>query len=776
MAKLRDEEIIAALESEEANAIDGLAGALAADRSRALDRYRGIDADHPVEEGRSDVVSRDVTDTIESIMPSITRVFMGGEDIGQFQPRGPEDEEAAKAETEVCNWYIQEKNDAFSIVGSTLRDALLLKNGYMVAFWRTKSDTMTEIHTGQSEEELAMLMQDPEVTVTEHTAYPDPIAPDPRYGPALDPMQPLPPPPQLHDVKIERKKPEEYVGVESVPPDELLISRRHRVTSLMDCDFVEWKRKVSIGQLRAEGFDVDLEELGDDSDLDSQQKIARERYQETSGIGESDDSSNLDPSRRQVVFRDAYMRVDMKGDGTPQLWRLARVSGSRKFAIKEEADIIPFAGFSPTIYPHSHVGTSVFDQVDDIGEIKTQLQRNLLDGQYLALSGQMAIDTTRAEVDDWLVARPGGIKRFTGNPNEACFPVPFADTSSGTLEALNYADRVKIARTGVSGANDAIEANTLNKTATGVQAQQSSNNMRIELIARTLAGGFRDLFLIVHALALKHSTKQLQIKLKGKWTPVSPREWTRRTDFVISVGLGTGTPEAQMAKLMAMAPIMQQGQALGLVGPDELHNYACELWKAAGYRVYNRFLKEPQKDPQTGQSVLPPPPPPEAVQVEQMRQQGAQAMAQMKHQADQMLEQGKAMLKQKELELQAMLKKADQEGALALQQSNDQRQSALDTQKATLDAQFKQAELDSKERIADRNNLTSLEIARIGAGLDDGTALAKAQAEAAGFGPVVELLSKAVEHLASQNGPKRIVRDQSGRAVGVEPVPTQTVQ
>src|SRR6188768_3928231 len=107
---MNDDEIIAALEAEEAHAIDGLSGELGRDRSKALDRYRGLDLEHPVEEGRSSIVSRDVTDTIESIMPSLTRVFMGGEDIGQFQPRGPEDEEAAKSETEVCNWYINEKN------------------------------------------------------------------------------------------------------------------------------------------------------------------------------------------------------------------------------------------------------------------------------------------------------------------------------------------------------------------------------------------------------------------------------------------------------------------------------------------------------------------------------------------------------------------------------------------------------------------------------------------------------------------------------------------
>ena len=174
--RLTDEELIAALEDEESTAIDGLVGELAQERLTALERYRGLPLGNEVE-GRSQVVSRDEADTIESIMPSLTRVFLGGEDIGQFEPRGYEDEEAAKTETEVCNWYIQQKSDYFSEINSTLRDALLLKNGYIVAFWKTDHSVMTEIYIGKSDEELALLMQDPEVTVIEHTQYPDPNPP-----------------------------------------------------------------------------------------------------------------------------------------------------------------------------------------------------------------------------------------------------------------------------------------------------------------------------------------------------------------------------------------------------------------------------------------------------------------------------------------------------------------------------------------------------------------------------------------------------------------------
>jgi hypothetical protein len=626
--QLTDEQIIAALESEESLALDQSTGELATERAEALNRYRGAPLGNEVE-GRSQIVDRSIMDTIEWIMPSLTRIYMGGDEIGKFEPRGPEDEENAQLETDVCNWYLEAKNDIFSQVQAALRDALLLKNGYMVGFWQKKYDTMTETYMGKTDEELALLMQDEDVTVIEHTERQDPI-----YG-------------TIHDVKLEMKTCEEYVQVESVPPDELVVSRRHRWTSLMDCDFVEWVRKnVTIGQLRAEGFNVPDDVPG--YDPDTMESLSRDRFQ--TGVSPDRDETP-DPSRRVVTLRDAYMRIDLRGSGMPQLWRLARISGSRELLLKEEANIVTFAAFSPLVYPHSHIGTSVYDLIADLGIIKTALERQALDGVYLQQSGRVGIDINHVvNLDDLLIARPGGVVRFDTNPNECMAPFQTPDTSPAILGMLEFVESQKEGRTGVTRYSAGLDANTLNKTATGVQAIQAAANQRIELIARTLAGGFKDLFLIIHALASKYCTKGLQIKLKGEWKDVDPRQWKKRTDFAISVGLGTGTPEQQLQKLMGMSPTFAQGMQMGLAGPMEAYNFGTEMWKAAGYKNPDRFIKPPEMVPKTGpdgQPVMGPngkpqmeakPVPPQKdpmVQAQEIKTQGELQQSQMKHQAEQ---------------------------------------------------------------------------------------------------------------------------------------------
>src|SRR5690348_16835961 len=141
--KFTDDEIIAALRSEEALAVDSTTGELAQQRADALNRYRGAPLGNEVE-GRSQIVDRSVMDTIEWIMPSLMRIFLGGDEIGKFEPYGPEDEKNAEEETDVCNWYLESRNDLFNEVCAVLKDALLLKNGYMVGNWVKAYDTMTE--------------------------------------------------------------------------------------------------------------------------------------------------------------------------------------------------------------------------------------------------------------------------------------------------------------------------------------------------------------------------------------------------------------------------------------------------------------------------------------------------------------------------------------------------------------------------------------------------------------------------------------------------------
>ena len=744
-----DEELIGVIEAEEATAVNWADGTLSEERAEAFRRYNGeLYGDE--QEGRSQVIASDVRDAVEGVMPSLARVFLSGDEIGKFEPIAPSDE-GYEIESQVCNWIIFTKNDGFNVLYSAIKESLLTANSYVKVWWQKQDVITTERYEGLSDEEAQMIAQDKDVEIVSHEAYPDPYAPMPMLDPAHPQQAPMPQP-MLHNIKVARVRPDEYVAICPVPPDELLVSGTHREVTLANADFVQHRRSMSIGEVVALGYEIP-DDLGDETeDGTSIEELARNRYEENLI---RDDSS--DPSRRRVTLRETWIRLGDK-DNQQTLWRVCTIG--RKVLHKEEADCIPIAAFAPIYYPHSHVGISFFSLIADVARIKTTVQRQYLDNLYLANNQRSVVDVNRVNIDDLLISRPGGIVRVEGEPSTALMPIVAPDVGGAALGALEWLDSVKENRTGVARVNQGtLDPNSLNRTATGASLMMSAGQARLELIARCLAGGVRDLFLLVHAIAQKHSTKPLQLRLKNKWITSNPREWARRTDFSLSVALGTGAPEQQLAKLQMVGAFMQQGMGQGLVTRENLYNWAVEFLKTAGYKSPDKFVTAP--DPQK------PPPqqtPPE-VQVAQINVQGIT-------QAEQIKQQGQAQGKQMEIQAksQADMYKAQQDAALA-------------ERKMQQEMQLEQYRIDSG--LENAVKLKLIEVA--------GNVLAQSMAPQPDMSPdgedtgdtaqpdqsaqmqqIMAVLTQTLQTLASAAGaPRRIVRGPDGRAMGVETVQAQ---
>ena len=117
------------------------------------------------ESGRSQVVSTDVRDTVQSYLAQLTRIYWGPDRQVEFRPRGPEDIAAAEQATDYINYIIQEDNEGFSILHSVFKDALVRKLGIVKWWWETSDREETAKYSGLTFPELASLKRDPELTV-----------------------------------------------------------------------------------------------------------------------------------------------------------------------------------------------------------------------------------------------------------------------------------------------------------------------------------------------------------------------------------------------------------------------------------------------------------------------------------------------------------------------------------------------------------------------------------------------------------------------------------
>ena len=84
--KISDDELSAQLDSEIQGATGYANTELSNQREEAMQYYLGEPFGNEID-GRSEIVTTDVRDTVEYIMPSLMRIFTTHNNIAEFEPR-----------------------------------------------------------------------------------------------------------------------------------------------------------------------------------------------------------------------------------------------------------------------------------------------------------------------------------------------------------------------------------------------------------------------------------------------------------------------------------------------------------------------------------------------------------------------------------------------------------------------------------------------------------------------------------------------------------------
>ena len=628
----KERELISRIQGEITDSL-GYDGEISEQREKAQEYYYALPFGNEVE-GRSQYVDSTVQDTIEWIKPSLMRVFASGDEMVKFTPHGPEDVQAAEQATDYVNYVFTKDNPGWEILYSWFHDALLQKNGIVKVWWDEYEEAKREEYQNLGDLEFEYLISDDDVEVLEHTEVEGPEG-------------------MYHDVVIKRSNYDGRVRIENVPPDEFLISREAK--SIKDARFVCHRVKKTLSELRIMYPDDDftIEDLGGGYNEQSYnaERLARYEFDQSEDMAEGW-GGNEEEALREYWLHESYLRTDFDDDGIAELRKVCTV-GDYVFA-NEDIDSIPFVSITPLKIPHKFFGLSVADLVMDLQLIKSTLMRNLMDNAYNQNFGRYAVLEGQANLDDLLTQRPGGVVRVK-SPN-AVMPLATPPLEPYSFQMLGYLDEVREARSGVNKNTQGINADALTShtTATAVNAVMTNAQSRVEMIARQFAEtGVKDLMWCIYELLLKYQDKERVVMLRNQWVPVRPDMWSDKMDCTVSVALGNGSKDQQMAHLSQMIQFAAQAMQGGLpiVTPQNMYNLGAALVKAMGYQNVGDFL-------------TPPPPP-------QPQQPSPEDQAAMMEQ----------QIKMKELEIK--------QGDLQVKMMKVQQ----DAQEAAVDAQLKSAEL-----------------------------------------------------------------------------------
>ncbi len=626
-----EEELIARVDGEITDAL-GYGDTISEQRNKAMDYYYGLPFGNEVE-GRSHYVDRTVQDTIEWIKPSLMRIFASGDELVQFVPKKTEDVAMAEQATDYVNYVVRQDNDGWSMMYSWFTDALIQKNGIVKVWWNEYEEVEREEYRNLTDVELEAILQDPNVEIAEHTDYED----------------------GTHDVAVLDTKRDGRIVIDNVPPSEFLINREAK--TIEDARFTCHRVRKTLSELREMYPDEDLdnEDISGgtiDSGAWNAGNQARHAY-DNSGYEFPWGDSSQEESLVEYWLHESFLRTDWDGDGIAELRKVCSVGD--KILSNEPADRVPFISITPVKIPHKFFGMSIADLVMDLQRIKSTLMRNLLDNAYNQNFGRYAVLEGQANLDDLLTARPGGIVRVK-SPN-AVTPLATPALEPYTFQMLEYIDSVREARAGVSkhsqGMND--KALTSHTTATAVNAVMNAAQSRIELVARQFAEtGVKELMKSVYELLVKNQDRERVIRLRNEWIPVDPREWDSSMDSIVSVALGNGNKDQQVAQLQQILQMATNYKNQGdpMVSGENIYNLSASLLKAMGMQNVDDYLTPPQ--------MQQPPPPPEPDHKLQAEVQKLQAEAQ-RAMADTQMDQAKFQLDTQEFEHKRNLDAAELE-------------------------------------------------------------------------------------------------------------------
>ena len=380
---LSDDEIIAVIRTKSGQASLSLT-TIENERINSLKLYNQ-DPFGNEQEGRSQVVTSDVRDTIEWILPQLIEMFIGVDNPVQFRPQNPDDIEGADQESKYVNYVYNQQNNGFLNTYTWFKDALLEKNGILKAFWDEVIEETKEEYINQSFGELNSILGDEELEVTKITAK---LEEDLVFK-GLEPFNEAIKSGKINildttltfEVEADRTRNNSQVQINPVPPENFLIlNPDHNSLDLSDAEVRE-DMFMSQSDLIAEGYDEDIVKNIPGSRQQLLDQEAQVRYKKEGGtlLGETGQTEDT----RQIRVSDIYIKLDDNDDGVAEL-RFIKLAGESVILENEEVDSVPYFAITPNILTHKFYGMSIADMIADLQKLKSTLWRQSLDSLYLA--------------------------------------------------------------------------------------------------------------------------------------------------------------------------------------------------------------------------------------------------------------------------------------------------------------------------------------------------------------------------------------------------------
>ena len=536
----------------------------------------------------SDVTASDFHDTVEWAIPSLIKVFFGNEDICKLQGVNSEqDEKAAAAHSELIKYQLERCNDGFLIFYDWIKNSLIDNLGIVKCYWERES-TIESKQLVMNPKELMNLQMNPKINVLSV----EQIAPEilnVEYE---------------ETTNITKNQPK----LEVIPPSEFRFSPEAK--SLENIDFVAHRKIVNLDYLRRrerEGVFQNIDSVVEDEGTDG--SIQRTNY-ETDLNPRAFDKINdhgKEDAKKEYLLYECYIKTDINDDGILEDL-IVTIVGNTIVRLEENTmGRHPFFVISPIrdtlrLFPRRGIA----DLVGELQDLNTAFLKQIIYNIAVNNNKQAFINIDMlVDPNEFTDGRKA--VRVSGNPREAVQWSPIEQLQPQVFQFLEYMNSMKENRTGITRYNQGMDANSLNKTATGITQIMNASNQRLELIARIFAEtGIKQLFRHMIKMNQMYITEETFIRVTDKPKPIYPEDLEGTIDITVNVGVVAGSKQQQAQAMQLLLSMYPQLLQVGLADPAHVAYAFGRLVEALGYKNVSDFVFPPDIIKQAEMMGVPP--------------------------------------------------------------------------------------------------------------------------------------------------------------------------
>lgn len=558
----------------------------------------------------SAIVITTIRDTVNSVLPSLMRVFAGSAQAVEFQPRTAAEVKMAEEATDAINDLFWNKCSGFAeVLEPAFQDALIRKTGILYWWYTDRESTRDYIYKAKTDEEMDVFLEmpgnenmeivekypaDADLTPSDREADPQTDEANPiveaaiqdvlaQAAPELAGMALIPKPPR-YDFRVRQKVVTPCPRVAAIPPEQYIISRS--ATSVADAVCQGRQQIVTVSDLVAIGHNYDeiIENRGS-TPMHGVSASNVEAQERNPALLWGRDNVSGDESLSDVLYSELYCRIDRDGDGIAELWRVETIGTDHHILHAEifEEEQAPFALLCPFPVSGRPIGMSLADRLVDLQEINSRLWRGVLDSLTQSIYSRTVVQEGMVNIDDVLNTEPGAIirARTVGAVQE--FTHQFVGVQA--MQVGQALDQMKMERTGITPASYLDPEALQSTTAVGVEASIGAADQTNEIIARRFAeNGLKQMFAGLLRMVCRHVDQPLDITRRDdSLTRVDPRTWSPDLLTRVNVGLGKGKDSERYAAYGQILNAQREFvTAFGFGGPIKAAHMRKTISKMAG--------------------------------------------------------------------------------------------------------------------------------------------------------------------------------------------------